>query len=336
MPLGVCFHLSIRIPSRKVLDLLVLAVLVSLICTNIRHTPPYTTIHHHTHSTIHHHTPPYTTIHTPPYTTKHCRRTAAAAAAATAAAAAATFEKGGTNRSCCWMVMEDRFGTDDLPIECWGMKQSQTRKYRDAVCKALGLDFKPIAAEGNCFFESVCAATVCLPPDDGRIVDPKELRARSVSWLRECRDGKHEDLGVECQKFMMEELKHPILFKAGTERPAPVDLEQYLVSSAEDGVWVEGKTPYTTIHRHTPPFTAIHHCNPPYTTIHHHSPPYTTIHRHTQPYTTIHHHTPPFTAIHRHTPPYTTIHHHTPPCTTMHHHTPPYTAIPQSARAVCV
>ena len=245
--------------------------------------------------------------------------------------------------------MEDRFGTDDLPIECWGMKQSQTRKYRDAVCKALGLDFKPIAAEGNCFFESVCAATVCLPPDDGRIVDPKELRARSVSWLRECRDGKHEDLGVECQKFMMEELKHPILFKAGTERQAPVDLEQYLVSSAEDGVWVEGKTPYTTIHRHTPPFTAIHHSNPPYTTMHHHTPPYTTVtqsaarcvclirklicaiihHRyhHTPPYITIHHHTPPYTTIHHHTPPYTTIHRHTPPYTTLHHHAPPYTTI---------
>jgi hypothetical protein len=70
MPLGVCFHLSIRIPSRKVLDLLVLAVLVSLICTNIRHTPPYTTMHHHAppYTTIHHHTPPYTLHHTPPST----------------------------------------------------------------------------------------------------------------------------------------------------------------------------------------------------------------------------------------------------------------------------
>jgi hypothetical protein len=136
--------------------------------------------------------------------------------------------------------MEDRFSTLDLPIECWGIKQSETRKYRDAVCKALNLEFKPIAPDGNCFFGSVCAAMNCLPPGDGQKEDLQELRARTVSWLRRCKDGHHGELGVECNKFMIEELKRPIIFKAGTQRPAPKDIAQYLESSAEDGAWVEG------------------------------------------------------------------------------------------------
>ena len=98
--------------------------------------------------------------------------------------------------------MEDRFGTIDLPIECWGKKQSETRKYRDAVCKALNLEFKLIAHDGNCFFE---ALSLVLQPQ----CTAAQLRASCVELFQNSLDSTQpffERIVVEMENELHEEL----------------------------------------------------------------------------------------------------------------------------------
>ena len=77
------------------------------------------------------------------------------------------------------------YNTPALPQSCRGFKQSETKKYRDAVCKELQVQFEQIGGNGNCFFESVALAMQHLPSPIS--ISAEELRTRAVIWLKECK-----------------------------------------------------------------------------------------------------------------------------------------------------
>jgi len=161
------------------------------------------------------------------------------------------------------------YTTEALPAEAHVFKKSETKRYRDCVCKILKLTFKPIGGNGNCFFDSVVTLLALVPNQYGNQprLDATELRARVIEWLLHC---GASDGGVYDQSIihMFAELKYPLTVLQGNKwvQRKPADVPEYLQLSSQDGVWVAGRSP------------AIHH-------LHHHIPPaYTT--------TIAHHNTP--------------------------------------------
>jgi hypothetical protein len=128
--------------------------------------------------------------------------------------------------------------------EYGSFKKNETTKYRDAVCGSLHLKWEPVDGDGDCFFASVSKAMACLPKPIA--ISAKDLRAKVVAWLEECKDGKHGPVGTECRKYMSDELGRPSLKSVGRQSTSiPVrSMEEYITICSRGGVWVEG-TPYT-------------------------------------------------------------------------------------------
>jgi hypothetical protein len=189
---------------------------------------------------------PYTTIHhTPP--------------AAAAAVLSVLYTTAHSEARTPWFLQ-------NLPEQAHGFKASETRKYRDCVCELLNWVFKPIDGDGNCFFESVATLLALVPNQEGitqHFLDATDLRARVIEWLRHCEEGVG-DVYHQCMVHMHAELAHPLtcLREKRWVTRKPDDLHDYLETSSENGVWVQGRTP--TIHHHK--HHHHHHISPAYTT----------------------------------------------------------------------
>jgi hypothetical protein len=72
-----------------------------------------------------------------------------------------------------------------LPSNICQFKKSETRKYRDAVCKLFQCKYEAIAPDGNCFFGAVSACFAHL--QEPLTISATDLRAKVVAWLVECK-----------------------------------------------------------------------------------------------------------------------------------------------------
>jgi hypothetical protein len=86
-------------------------------------------------------------------------------------------------------------------------------------------------------------------------------------------EGNHGDVGLECNKFMEQEVHTPLMRSVGNrvETETPTNIDYYLKTVARNGVWVQGShTALETIFcsHHLKPYTTAHHRTPPYTTVH--------------------------------------------------------------------
>ena len=181
------------------------------------------------------------------------------------------------------------YTTENLPDIACQFSATETKRYRECICQLFNLHFASIDGAGDCFFSSVAMLLERVPNAFGitYTITSSSLRARVVEWLRKC-GSSADDISQECCLHMTHELVHPLTLLVGNKwvSRTPVDVDDYLQLSSQDGVWVAGRTPpYTTTihHHHTPPpytTTIVHHTPPPYTTATtHHYPAHNIYHR---------------------------------------------------------
>jgi hypothetical protein len=65
------------------------------------------------------------------------------------------------------------------------LKKTETKKYREAVCRLLECKFQQIDGDGNCFFAAI---STCMAhfKENPLFISATELRASVVAWLVEC------------------------------------------------------------------------------------------------------------------------------------------------------
>ena len=135
------------------------------------------------------------------------------------------------------------FDTESLPVAVHSYKASETKRYRDHVCRLLNLQFEQIAGDGNCFFASVATVLGSKSNSFGITfsLTAAALRKRVTDWLKPC-DGPTTDVRCECNLYMTQELHRSLAWKVGRKKEVrtPKTIEEYLMISAKDGVWVEG------------------------------------------------------------------------------------------------
>jgi hypothetical protein len=130
---------------------------------------------------------------------------------------------------------------------------TKNARYRSAVCEHLGLQWKSVNGDGNCFFEAVCQLLHAAGADKLGLfqrgpdaLTPARLRLDIVRMFEACIGGKelfHERIQAEIEFEASQPLVCSTRAKIRGEKVnglVPDSTAQYLEASAIDGVWVTG------------------------------------------------------------------------------------------------
>jgi hypothetical protein len=134
-----------------------------------------------------------------------------------------------------------------------GNLATKNARCRSAVCEHLGLQWKSVNGDGNCFFEAVCQLLHAAGADKLGLfqrgldaLTPARLRLDIVRMFEACIGGKelfHERIQAEIEFEASQPLVCSTRAKIRGEKVnglVPDSTAQYLEASAIDGVWVTG------------------------------------------------------------------------------------------------
>jgi hypothetical protein len=152
------------------------------------------------------------------------------------------------------------YTTENLPQEVLdtladskGNFSTKNARFRNAVCKHLGVEWRAVGGAGNCFFESIClllraaGAVPVVPVGADDPLTPTRLRQNVVRMFHNCIGAPHPF----CERIAIElefEASQPLVCSSRAKMQTgervhglyPSTVPRYLEACAVDGVWVTG------------------------------------------------------------------------------------------------